>query len=134
MKLRLDISYSINKKYNTSSEYINPILSIDSSILMKSISYAVIDGKRYNRPDTTDCKEINMFYHFILHRKRKISEIKTKDNKHMFLKDGKYHSYDKYCYKSDYSILFAKDGEILTPIEVRSFTIKKIMKKISQNR
>lgn len=130
--MRLEIDYNINtSKYDVLSKTMH-LSYIERSILMKYISYVIIDDKKYTKPKS-DSKEIQKFYGFIEKNKFKIKEIMSTDGRHYFLKDGKYHSYNDYCYyRPGVCKIYAINGNLLNKEKERSFKINKKIKLIKE--
>ena len=125
--MRLDIDFKFNPTKNMSVAYINQGLYIETTILMKYISWIIIDDKLYSKPKTKDSNKIQNFYHIISVNKPKITEIMNINGVHMFLKNGYYHSYKTYCYyKPGHSgiEIYAKNGVLLTSEEIKFFERK----------
>ena len=136
MKMRLDIDFKAKMIKNDNGTYAHHFITLDSSMLLKYVSYVIIDGKKYNKPGK-DSKEVQNYYYFIVKNKMKITELMMSDGKHCFLKEGKYHSYDTYCfYNPKLKVVhYAINGEILTPEESKIFELrKKLVKLIKQSK
>jgi hypothetical protein len=131
MKMRFDIEVSVKKNVKDEGRYHANFVHMDSSLLFKYISYVVIDGKKYDKPKS-DSREIQNYYYFIVRNKMKVTEIMMKNGKHCFLKEGKYHSYDRYClYDPVFSMKhYAIDGVVLPPDEARRFVLKRKLDKL----
>jgi hypothetical protein len=130
MKMRLEIDYKTNNNKHELLSSISSLMHIESTILMKYISYIIIDNKKYEKPKS-DSKEIQKFYGFIEKNKYKITEIMSSDDRHYFLKDGKYHSYKDYCYyRPGVCKIYAINGKLLNKEQERTFKIHKKIKLI----
>ena len=129
MRLEIDFKAILNQSVN--GTYVHHFIALEPSVLLKYVSYVVIDGKKYDRP-IGDSKEIQNYYYFIIKNKMKMTELMMTDGKHYFLKDGKFQSYDTYCfYDPRIKIMYyAIDGEILTPEKERLFVLKKKLNKL----
>jgi hypothetical protein len=101
---------------------------------MKYISYVVIGGEKYNRPQTNDSKDIQSFYRIISIHKMEITEIMMSNHKHMFLKNGKLHSYDTHCYYNPSLNVkyYANNGYILSDDEVNIFLRKRKIEQLKE--
>jgi len=127
MKMRLDIDYRITIIKDAPYHFI----ACEPQVLLKYMSYVVIDRVRYDRPGE-DSKEIQNYYYFIIKNRMKITEIKMLDGKHFYLKEGQYHSYDTYCYYDPgmKSINYAINGNVLSQEESRRFVLRKKLVKL----
>lgn len=118
MKMRFDIEFNING--------LDGYFYIERTLLMKYISYVIIDNIRYNKP-IGDFKEIQNYYYFISKNKMNVSEINMLDGKHIFLKKGELHSYNTYCYNNPkYKFTcYAKNGKVMGKEEEGFFLRKR---------
>ena len=125
MKIRFEIDYTIPKEMGA---------FINRDLLMKYIHYIVIDGVKYNKP-LGDSKEVQNFYMFIVKNKMKVTEILMINGCHVFLKDGKYHSYNTYCYDQPLFKIthYAKNGIILTTEQEMFFKRGLKIKRLTEN-
>ena len=136
MKMRLDIDFKAKTVKMDDGSYATHFVHLDSSVLLRYVSYVVINDKMYYRPKK-DSREIQNYYYFVIKNKMKLTEIMMADGKHYFLKEGNFHSYSTYCYydpkfKTPH---YAINGVILTEEEGRRFELrKKISKLINQTK
>lgn len=130
--MRLEIEYTASGYKDTILAHTMHFSYIEQSILMKYISYVIIDDKKYTKPKS-DSREIQKFYGFIEKNKFKIKEIMSTDGRHYFLKDGKYHSYKDYCYyRPGVCKIYAINGNLLSKEKERSFKINRKIKLIKE--
>lgn len=131
MKMRLDINFKAKAIKRGDNTYSTHFTGVNSSVLLKYVSYVIIDGKKHHRPHG-DSKEIQTFYYFVDKNRRNITEIMGRGEKHYFMKDGYFHSYDTYCYHDPQlkTRHYAVDGYILTPEEGKRFMLKKKLEKL----
>ncbi len=127
MKMRFEIEFENPERFIMSY--------IKDDIVMKYISYVIIDGVKYDKP-IDSCKIVQSFYYFMSKNRKKVTEILMNDGCHIFLKEGKLHSYDTYCYNNSKfkQKFYAKNGRILDHQEViffeRELKLKRIKEKI----
>jgi hypothetical protein len=127
MKMFLEIEYTNDTR-----------IAIPNRMLLKNIDYVIIKGNKHIKPDK-DSKKIQNYYRFIIDNKKNITEIMINNKNHCFLKDGKFHSYNDYCFYHPPSGIkvYAIEGRILTNDEVKGFLlgqkINKIKNKIDGN-
>ena len=126
MKMRFDIEYTINKSDGFG-------VFIERSLLMKYMSYVVMNGVKYDKP-VGNSTEVQSFYYFISNNKMKVTEIMMQNGCHVFLKNRELHSYDTYCYNQPmFKIMYyAKNGRVLNPDETKFFERKLKMKRLKE--
>lgn len=135
MKMRFNIDFTFRKDIDISIYRTNILINF-SNILMKHISFVVINGIKYDRPKK-DSHKVQVFYYFIEKNKMNITELMTSDKKHYYLNGGKYHSYNTYCLytPTEDIMIYAKNGIILSDKEELFFLRKlKVNKLITQSK